>query len=504
MVKQKPKYTQTENVTLFSEEQGKPMRLHAESIQKLFEKSGDVVVRPIQVGTLEAFLFCVDGLIDSATIGEQIFKPLATDERLQQAVDETQAVELLLDGAAHFPFVTKETNVNKVITSVLSGLTAILFNQIETAVLVDARGFEKRSIGEPTDENVIKGAKDCFVEVIRVNTATIRRKIKSPNLVIEESVAGKMSLTNIALVYLEGTTNRHILKEVRRRLQKMNIDGIMTTGYLEESLAEKPFSVFPQLLYTERPDKFCSHIMDGRVGLLIDGLPTAYILPASVTMFMQAPEDYSNNYIFSSVIRLLRYFCLVVSLLLPGFYIAITTFHQEMIPTELAFSIQKAKMDVPFPSFVEILGMLIAFEILMEAGLKLPKTIGQAVSIVGALVVGQAAVEAKIISPAVVIVIAFTGVCGFTMPNQDFSHAVRLWRFLFTVAGSLAGLFGVMILLIFLLLELCSIQNLGAPYLEPLSDSISSHIKDTLLRPPFRYLNWRPFSVRPINIRRQK
>ena len=504
MVKQKPKYTQTENVTLFSEEQGKPMRLHAESIQKLFEKSGDVVVRPIQVGTLEAFLFCVDGLIDSATIGEQIFKPLATDERLQQAVDETQAVELLLDGAAHFPFVTKETDVNKVITSVLSGLTAILFNQIETAVLVDARGFEKRSIGEPTDENVIKGAKDCFVEVIRVNTATIRRKIKSPNLVIEESVAGKMSLTNIALVYLEGTTNRHILKEVRRRLQKMNIDGIMTTGYLEESLAEKPFSVFPQLLYTERPDKFCSHIMDGRVGLLIDGLPTAYILPASVTMFMQAPEDYSNNYIFSSVIRLLRYFCLVVSLLLPGFYIAITTFHQEMIPTELAFSIQKAKMDVPFPSFVEILGMLIAFEILMEAGLKLPKTIGQAVSIVGALVVGQAAVEAQIISPAVVIVIAFTGVCGFTMPNQDFSHAVRLWRFLFTVAGSLAGLFGVMILLIFLLLELCSIQNLGAPYLEPLSDSISSHIKDTLLRPPFRYSNWRPFSVRPINIRRQK
>ncbi len=500
----KPKYTQTEDVTLFSEEQNQPMRLQEEQIKQLFEKSGDVIVRPIMVGNLQAALFCVDGLIDSKTVGELIIKPLSTDDSLQHAVDAQQAVQQLLEGAARFPFVTKETDVHKVITAVLSGLTAILFSSIETAVLIDARGFEKRSIGEPVDENVIKGAKDCFVEVIRVNTATIRRKIKSPNLVIEENIIGKLSMTNYALVYLNGVTNRHILKEIRQRIKKIDVDGMMASGNLEESLSEKPFSIFPQLMYTERPDKFCSNILDGRVGILIDGLPLAYILPVSMTMFLQAPEDYSNNFIFSSTIRFLRYCCLVVSLLLPGFYIAITTFHQEMIPTELAISIQNAKTDVPFPAFVEIAGMLIAFEILLEAGLKLPKTIGQAVSIVGALVVGQAAVEAKIISPAVVIVIAFTGICGFTMPNQDFGNAVRLWRFIFTLAGSLAGLFGVMVTIIFLLLELCSIQNLGSSYIEPLSDSISSHIKDTLFRPPFRYLNWRPFSVRPINIRRQR
>lgn len=503
-MREQRKYTQTENFTLFEAVQGRKMRLRARDIQQLFQKSGDVVIRPVCVGALQAALFCVDGLVDSATVGEQVLRPLAADARFRELSSETQAVDLLLTGAVQFPFVTKETNVHQVITAVLSGLTALVFDRIETAVLIDARGFEKRAVGEPTDENVIKGAKDCFVEVLRVNTATVRRKIKSPNLVIEESVVGKMSLTDLALVYLEGTVNRHILKEVRGRLKKMNIDGLMTGGYLEESLAERPFSSFPQLLYTERLDKFCSHIMEGRIGILADGLPTAYILPVDLSMFMRAPEDYADNYVFASVIRVLRYFCLAVSLLLPGFYIAITTFHPEMIPTRLVFSVQKAKTDVPFPTFVEIFGMLTAFEILLEAGLKLPKTIGQAVSVVGALVVGQAAAEAKIISPAVVIVIAFTGVCGFTVPNQDFGHAVRLWRFLFTIAGSLAGLFGVMMLFLFLLLELCSMQNFGTAYLQPLTDAGATHIRDTLLRPPMRYLNLRPFSVRTRNLRRQK
>lgn len=316
---------------------------------------------------------------------------------------------------------------------------------------------------------------------------------------------GQQTITPVAICYVDGIANPHLIKELTKRLEKIDIDGVLTTAAIEEYIIDDKSSTFPQIVYTERPDKFCSNLLEGRVGILIDGLPTAFIVPGVINQFMQAPEDYSRNFLVASMIDIIRYLSLIVTLFLPGFYISISTFHQEMIPTELALSIIASKEGVPFPTFIEVIVLLIAFEVLLEAGLRMPKPIGQAVSIVGALVVGQSAVEAKMVSPAVVIIAAVTLIAGFTIPNQDFSNAARLWRIIMTIFPSIAGLFGLALGLIGLLLHLATIETFGVAYLTPFAANEGNELaKDTIVRLPMWIMKKRPRSLRTINKKRQK
>jgi len=257
-------------------------------------------------------------------------------------------------------------------------------------------------------------------------------------------------------------------------------------------------------MYTERPDRCCSNITDGRIALIIDGYPLIYLLPCQLPMLLQSPEDYAQSYIAGSAFRALRYITMLVSLLLPAFYIAVTTFHNQMLPVEMVLSIQEAKVNVPFSTWIEVVGLLFSFEILIEAGLRLPKMIGTAMSIVGGLVVGQAAVEANIISPVVVIIVALTGIAGFTIPNQDLSTAIRVTRFGLAICASLAGFFGLTIGMIFLLLHLCSIDNHGVAYLAPFVDTKSLDMQDTIFRFPVRNFKFRPDGIAKKNHRKQK
>jgi spore germination protein KA len=386
----------------------------------------------------------------------------------------------------------------------MSGMAAFIFDGEKKAIVYDIRTFEKRSISEPTEENVIKGAKDAFVEVLRVNTALIRRRIRSEYLVMESLSVGKVSKTDLALCYISNIANMDTVNKIREKIQAINIDNIPTPAFIEEYLIENPKSLFPQIMYTQRPDRISANLSDGRIALVVDGLPFVYLLPCQLAMLMQSPEDYANHYFVGSALRVLRYLAMVVTLFLPAFYIAATTYQNQMLPVQLALSTQAAKQNVPFSSSTEVLGLLLSFEILIEAGLRLPKTVGTAMSILGGIIVGQAAVSANIISPLVVVIVSLAGIAGFIMPNQDLSSGIRVIRFVFAVLAAIGGFLGLAVGVIVLITHLCSMDNYGLAYMSPFVDIDESNHKDTLFRFPIRYFRKRTQKLSPENHIKQK
>lgn len=488
--------------------ENKNVELTGKNIKILLSDSDDIVIRELYINgdeSLSITLCYVDGLINSKAASDDILKPLLQEASLGKTKNSKDIINLIEHGTLYYTSQVTRDSTDNTINDILNGSVALIFSDVKLAVTFDIKGFEKRSIDEPTDESVIKGAKDAFIEVLRVNTSLVRRKIRTQNLRIKQIDIGQETVTPVAICYINGIANPHLIKEVIKRLEKIDIDGVLVTAAIEEYIIDDKSSTFPQILYTERPDKFCSNLLEGRVGVLVDGLPTAFIIPGVINQFMQAPEDYSRNFLVASMISIIRYLSFIATLFLPGFYISISTFHQEMIPTELALSIIASKEGVPFPTFIEVIVMLIAFEVLLEAGLRMPKPIGQAVSIVGALVVGQSAVEAKMVSPAVVIVVAVTLIAGFTIPNQDFSNASRLWRFIMTIFSSIAGLLGLAMGIIGLLLHLATIETFGVAYLTPFAANEGKELaKDTIIRLPMWTMKKRPRSLRTINKVRQK
>lgn len=453
---------------------------------------------------LTATLVYIEALVSMDLISNYVLRPLLEEPEFEEIHDENQLI-MKMRTSVYFPEQLERGNINQVIKDVLSGFIAIIFDNIPTAITLGVQGYEKRSVSEPTDENVIKGAKDSFIEDIKTNNSLIRRKLKSPHLTITEVTIGRQSQTPVCIVYMNNIANKQIVQEVKKRLENIQVDQIIHVGFIEEYIVDHKYTFFPQVFYTERPDRLCHHVVLGRVGIIIDGLPSALIVPVNAAMFIRSSEDYSFNYLMASAIRFFRFLMIITTLLLPGFYISVTTFHQEMIPTELAISIASAKEGVPFPSFVEVLVLLMAFELLTEAGLRMPKPIAQTVSVVGGLIVGQAVVEAKLVSPAVIVAIALTAIAGFTIPNEDFTNAVRGWRFLLAILSSVLGLVGLGLGFLALLYELCSMECFGVPYLAPLVAMDGKEaVKDTLIRARLETIKNRPMYLRTINKKRQK
>ncbi|NMA95504.1 MAG: spore germination protein, partial [Clostridiales bacterium] len=429
---------------------------------------------------------------------------LITEEHFSALRHSKGLISSIDDGKLYFASHHIEEDIDECALSVIKGNLAIILDDINKAIIFDVKGFQERSISEPTSENVLKGAKDTFIENIRINTSLIRRKICTPNLRLKQLTIGRQSITDVVVIYIKDLTNEQMVEKIITELEDIDIDEIKGASYVEEYIIGKYDTVFPLIDSTERTDKFSANIIAGKVGLIIGGVPRGFLLPAIFNEFLQAPEDYAQNYIFSSFIRFMRFFLLVLGLSLPAFYISLTTFHQELIPTELAIAIGSSKEGVPFPTFVEALSMLLAFEILIEAGLRLPQTIGDAVSILGALVIGDAAVSANLLSPGVVIVIAFAGISSFTIPNQDLSNAIRLWRFVLALFSSLMGLLGLAIGSILLLMHLCSIEIFTVPYLSPFVNQDNFSLRDTIFRLPLYMEKYRPKSLKTQNKRRQR
>lgn len=476
-------------------------RINSTWLIELFKKSSDVVIRPIKINqnNISVHLFCVDGLINQALFDDAVFKSLKFDPYLSQCKTEREMMDYLLEGGAYHVFTKEETDYQFLLKYVLSGMVALIFDAEEKAIVYDIRKFEKRSIQEPSEENVMKGSKESFIEVMRLNTALIRRRIRSEYLVVETLSAGRISKTDMSLIYISNVAKQTTVNKIRNLINNIDIDNISSPAFIEEFLIENKHSIFPQIMYTQRPDRVAANLSDGRVALVVDGIPFAYLLPCQLPMLMQSPDDYANHFLIGSSLRVIRYLSMIVTLFLPAFYIAATTYQSQMLPVQLALSTQAAKQNVPFSSASEVLGLLISFEILIEAGLRLPKAVGTAMSILGGLVVGQSAVTANLISPAVVVIVSLAGISGFIMPNQDLSSGIRLTRFLLAVLAAVAGFFGLAIGLIIIISHLCSLDNYGTAYISPFVDVEERNIKDTLFRFPIEYFKKRPKDIAPVN-----
>jgi hypothetical protein len=480
--------------------------INSQIIKELFSKSGDVVVRPVKINqdNVTMYLFCVDGLINSDLFDHVVLKSLNEDKFLQEYKTEREVMDYLLLGGAYHVFTIEEKDYQLLLKEVLSGMVAFIFDAEQKAIVYDIRMFEKRSISEPTEEGVIKGAKDSFIEVMRMNTAQIRRRLRSEYLVMEQFTVGKLSKTDMSLVYLSNIANMETVAKIRNIINSITIDNISTPAFIEEYLIENKKSIFPQIMYSQRPDRISANLSDGRIALVVDGIPFVYLLPCQLPMLMQSPEDYANHFIVGSSLRMIRYIAMVITLFLPAFYIAATTYQNQMLPVKLALSTQTAKLNVPFSSATEVLGLLISFEILIEAGLRLPKTVGTAMSILGGLVVGQSAVSANIVSPLVVVVVSLAGIAGFIMPNQDLSSGIRVCRFALALLAAVGGFFGLVIGLIILITHICSLDNYGVAYMSPFVDVDESNHKDTLFRFPIKYFKKRPQKIVPENRNKQE
>ena len=473
-----------------------PGEITDENVCRMFAQANDFVPRQIKKGNWVLYAYAIDGLVSGGDISQYIIKPIA------ELLDGS-SMEVLFDRALHGTVYNAVANactdLDDVALKLVNGFCVVLFPGVG-AVGYEVKTGDKRGPSAPEVENTVKGPKDAFVETVRSNTSYVRRHLRSPDLKIYETQVGRRSLTNVSVVWLKGITNPELVERMKARLDEIDIDGFITPSAVEEYVTGSRATAFPLMLYTERPDKFCRGILDGRIGLLVDGLPLGYLAPADLGSLMESPEDQSRDYLSASGIRILRYAALLLSLLLPGFYIALAVFHQEMIPLPLLRAMIESKQAVPFSTSVEVFGLLIAFELLQESGIHLPQAVGQSVSVIGGIVVGTAAGEAGLVSPVALIAVSIAGICGFALPNRDLAEAVRLWRLILAGTAAVGGLFGVTVGLISLLIHLSGLTCLGVPYLAPFSQMENVE----LVRKRLLFQKYRQKRLRPADRRRQK
>ena len=431
-------------------------------IRAIFEGASDFEPRTLRTGDATLYAYFIDGLVSGSFIADYIYKPISLD----LPNDVAEAYQTALRGSIYNAVARPCKDLQDVASKIVNGFCVVLFPGVG-AIAFEVRTGVSRGPQSPDVENTVKGPKDAFVETIRINTSLIRRHLRTPDLRITGATVGRRSLTNVSVVWIESITNPKLVQRMNRRLAEIDVDSFLSPSAVEEFVTGSRATAFPLLQYTERPDRFAQGLLDGRVGLLVDGLPLAYLVPVNLGYLLESPEDRSRDYVSASCIRVLRYGALFLSLLLPAVYIAMVMFHSEYLPPKLLDTIMNSGRPRPFTTSWEVLGLLIAYELIQEAGIHLPQAIGQSVSMIGGIVVGTAAVEAGLIAPMVLIVVSLTGICGFVLPNRDLANAVRVWRFGIGVLGMLLGIWGVVLGIGFLLLHLGTIKSLGVPYLIP-------------------------------------
>ena len=468
-----------------------PEGLTDRNISGIFRDAADFIRREIRCGEFTLYAYAIDGLIASAYASDYIFKPI-TQHLCGASMKDLY--DSALSGMIYNNVAKPCEDLNNAALLLVNGFCVVLFPDVG-ALAFEVRTPDKRGTSAPEVENTIKGAKDAFVETIRSNTSYIRRHLRSPDLRIYETQVGRRSLTNVSIIWLEGITNPKYVDQMKSRIAQIDIDGMLSPASVEEYVSGSRATAFPLLQYTERSDRFCQGLLDGRVGLLVDGLPIGYLAPADLMYFMESPEDRGRDFVGASAIRILRYLALVTSLLLPGIYIALAAYHQALIPLPLLKSIIESKQAVPFTTMSEVLGLLVAFELLQESGIHLPQAIGQSVSVIGGIVVGTAAVEAGIISPVALIAVSVAGVCGFVLPSRDLANAVRIWRFAIAILSALGGLYGTAAGLTALLIHLSGLKSLGINYLSYTGSILRKRLKKNV---------YRSMKLNPEDIRNQK
>lgn len=478
-------------------------------LQDLLGHSDDCMVRSFRINSWQrpAAAVFMDGLADEDMINKQVLERL-TNPALR-AVAPPAATNLPAALADLLPAsqVTILTDMTQAMDHLLSGATLLLVDGMAAMAAVGTTKLEARDIEEPENETTVRGPRDGFNELLRTNITLLRRRNKDPNLIVRIRTVGVHSHTRVAVVYCRGVVDLRLVYEVERRLQAIKMDAISESGVLESIIGDHPYSPFPCVINTERPDKVLSAIKEGRVAVIIDGTPFALLVPATLSTFFQASDDYYNKWLPAGLIRFSRYVAGLVSLVLPALYIALTNYNPAFLPTPLALSIAASRMGLPLPAFLEALFMEITLELMTEAGLRLPKNIGPAVSIVGGLVIGEAAVRAGFVSPIMVIIIAFTAIASFVIPNYQFGLTLRLLRMPMMVAAVVLGTFGLALGLLAILVHLSVLESFGEPYLAslaPRSIHRLTDLEDTLIVVPAFTKVSRPKFLEPEDVPRKK
>lgn len=487
---------------LKNEKIGKSIDEIIDLLNNLLGKNVDFFYRHFQLyGKFRAAIVYFSSLVDKKAINNEVMKPLMyipihTDI---STITLANLEDFIFNESMYHSEAKGECNIDEVIQALLRGETLVFIDGLDTAIKFGVKNIEKRSISQPETEQVILGPREGFIESLQTNLALLRNRLKTADFRIETLEIGRLSKSTVAVCYLEGIATNDLVNEVKDRLGKIDIDAILDVGYIEQFIEDNHMSPFPQIQSTERPDKTVGSMLEGRVAILVDGSPFSLIVPVVFNQFYQTFEDYSSRFLMGSFVRLARMVALVFSLIFPSLYVSFISFNPELLPTEFAVAVAGGRAGVPFPAVIEVLVIEVAMEVLREATVRLPKQVGGALSIVGVLVIGQAAVEAGIASPITVVVIALTTIGSFATPAYSAAFALRMLRFPIVIMAGFFGLYGVVIGVIFIFNHMLSLKSFGVPYMSPVTPGNFQGFKDVIIRAPFWWMPKRPTMLHPQN-----
>lgn len=457
-----------------------------EYLKNLFSENSDVIFRKFEVNSKNCLIIYIDGMVDKNLINNFVLETILDSNKGYVDLDDNLEKILTVSD------LSSSYDLEKVVNSVLAGETVLFVEGKEEAYIIATRSWPNRGIGEPSGESVIRGSRDGFTETIRFNTALIRRRIRDSRLKIESMSIGVRSKTDVSIAYIDDIVNKDILNNVKEKLKEINIDAILDSGYVEQLIEGNKWSIFPQVQATERPEVVSSSIYEGKVCIIVDNSPFVLVAPSTFSNLFQTPDDYNLRWIYSSISRIIRLFALIVSLILPSLYVAITSFHTSIIPTKLAYLIASARRGIAFPPIFEAVIMEIFLAFLLEAIVRLPKAIGSTIGIVGGIVIGQSAVSAGLVSPVMIVVVALTIISGFMSPNYEVTLSVRIFRFLYIIMSGIIGFYGIILGTFVFITYLLKMDSFGIPYLSPVVNMKRKDFKDIFFKYPLYMFKRRP------------
>ena len=471
----------------------KVLKDNLENIKYIYSypKNSDVVIRKFSIGKNKdraAFLIYIDGMCDKELVNEFIIKPFMNIPDASKNIDINKLRSDYLVQAQS----KVADSMKKVIEAVNFGEVALFIDGDNEVICSDVKKYEHRSVEKPTSESIVMGPQDSFNESLRSNTALIRQRLQDEDLVIESFRVGQRSQTPCAFLYIKNITNMDLVNEVKRRVESIDVDMINDSGELEQFIEDNTFNPVPQVIKTERPDLTASKLAEGKVAIIVNGSPIALLLPAEVTEFLQTIEDRYIRFPYVELMKIIRIICIFLSLVFPGIYVAVLTYHQAMIPSNLLYAIEASREQVPFSAVTELLIMQFIFDIISEASIRTPKPVGATFGIVGALVMGQAAVAANVVSPILIIVVAVCGLGTFVIPNYSFSFSVRVMKYFFVLAAAISGMLGVTLMIFLSIILLLASKSFGIPLM---MSSNSDKSESVLYRKPIWKQQMRPDSL---------